>query len=385
MRNQKVIDYAKLAVLTTKSITKDKLKSIAILILLWVVIHVISYFHFGISNPIDTEYYIKNANALLKDSPLHHRAWWYVSYISICALAIKLGMFPYLNIVIQLLFSLFSLIGIYLLATKLSGKNTIGFITGLLTLIWIKFPQWDFILYTDSLFASSVILSILSLTFKRNIWKLSAIPIIIFTIFIRPTGVGFILALLITSYLHLKISKQIKLLLMIPLVVGIGLVSNFILGDFIHSFIENYQKGIIIYPEITYDIGQSIMYSPDPESPPLVQLIEFFTYNWEYTMKSFLIKSGLFLLHTKPYYSIHHNLYILLILLPCYLLVVRSIVTLPNSKLKTFAITFILMQTITIGLTSENWDGRFLLPVLPWVFMLAPTSFSNYLSKKITH
>ena len=49
--------------------------------------------------------------------------------------------------------------------------------------------------------------------------------------------------------------------------------------------------------------------------------------------------------------------------------------------LKPFFFTYILAQGFTVMLTTENWDGRFLIPVLPFVFILASMDISKFLSK----
>jgi hypothetical protein len=39
--------------------------------------------------------------------------------------------------------------------------------------------------------------------------------------------------------------------------------------------------------------------------------------------------------------------------------------------IKTFALTFLLLNTLIMGFAVEDWDGRFLLPLLPMIFIFS--------------
>jgi hypothetical protein len=90
-----------------------------------------------------------------------------------------------------------------------------------------------------------------------------------------------------------------------------------------------------------------------------------------YFAKLTLLKGLLFVGHIKPYYSGLHNLFIACYLYPCYALAIKGFWMLRKRPVVQAMFVFILFQIITVSLTSENWDGRFLLPVLPLVFVFA--------------
>ncbi|MGL1885380.1 MAG: hypothetical protein OCD76_02600 [Reichenbachiella sp.] len=342
--------------------------------------HLFCYYHFGILSPIDTSYYLENANSILSGSTIDNRAWWYISYVSLLALSIKLEIFPFLIVLTQLMASLLSVLAIHQLTIKLTGNKISGLISGMLMIIWFKFSQWDYILYTDSLFTSFVILSVYTQTSSKKSIRIFSVFLILITALLRPTGVGFLLALLLTWYYIRLYPDRNKRHLILPVILIGALFINFTLIDFIPSFLESYSKGLIIYPNITFELGQDQLHIPENSSWALIQLIEFTLYNPIYLIETFMIKAGIYLIHVKSYYSFPHNAFICIILCPSYFFAILSVVRLPKSPIKTFSIVFILIQTMIVGLTSENWDGRFLLPVLPWIFLLAGAWLSKLIS-----
>jgi hypothetical protein len=65
-----------------------------------------------------------------------------------------------------------------------------------------------------------------------------------------------------------------------------------------------------------------------------------------------------------------------------YFLAIKGFRLMNNHELKIFIGTFLGLQILMVSLTSENWDGRFLLPVLPVVFILSSFGISGYLNIK---
>jgi hypothetical protein len=90
------------------------------------------------------------------------------------------------------------------------------------------------------------------------------------------------------------------------------------------------------------------------------------------------VKALLFLAHVKPYYSFLHNAFIVCFLLPVYFFAIRGVRHILENKMRVLLFVFIGFQVVTVSLTSENWDGRFLLPVLPWVFIVSALGISAF-------
>ena len=241
----------------------------------------------------------------------------------------------------------------------------------------VKFQQWNLILYTDSLFTSfSIIGTYYFLSSETRFKKVLSILLLVFSVFLRPTGLGLLLGLLAVLvsdfYLDKRKSNLTKwsVTLACVLIFLIGL--NKFLQYYIGFFLETYSSGEIIYPGIPYliDSPEHFVF-PDKHQWPIIQLIEVFYINSGYLFKATSLKASMFLLHIKPYYSWPHNGFILGYLLPVYFFAVKGVTKMASIKSTVFLLSFVLFQLLAVSFTSENWDGRFLLPVLPIVFVLA--------------
>jgi len=122
---------------------------------------------------------------------------------------------------------------------------------------------------------------------------------------------------------------------------------------------------------------------PEAHFPPLMRLVIFIFSNPIYFTKISLIKAALLLAHVKPYYSFFHNAVICIFLYPIYYFMIKGMNSFVGSNIKLFMLIFILFQVITVSLTSENWDGRFLLPILPYVFIIASFGITDLIESKL--
>jgi hypothetical protein len=148
-----------------------------------------------------------------------------------------------------------------------------------------------------------------------------------------------------------------------------------------YQIIENYTVGEVIYGVGSYEGESSIegltITPPDNlhvmDSPtPIVKVASFILQNPWYWSKLFGLKVYYLLSHTRPFWSGTHNWYSILILVPSYILFLRALVgkTL-DVRVKLFSTVFLLIHIISVGVTSEDWDGRFLIPMLPVIFVFS--------------
>jgi hypothetical protein len=150
------------------------------------------------------------------------------------------------------------------------------------------------------------------------------------------------------------------------------------------DLIQSYAKGEIIYPNINFWIEkpESLLLPPD-SMQPLASLIFFMAHNPAYFFKLSSVKMILYYGHVKPYFSWVHNTAIVLLLYPLYFLAGwaawRSKI---NKPVLLFLLSYIFLQGATVMLTAENWDGRFLVPVLPFVFVLSALGLDHLLKQK---
>jgi hypothetical protein len=156
-----------------------------------------------------------------------------------------------------------------------------------------------------------------------------------------------------------------------------GMLKNF-------TLLESYAKAEIIYPNITLGLEvPSDVYIPKADHSIMLRVFLFAFYNPIYFLKLFFLKLFLFLGNVKPYFSVFHNVAIVLILYPLYFFAVKGFFKFPAYRREKYFIAgFVMAQALTVALTSENWDGRFLVPLLPFVFLLSANGVCIILKKE---
>lgn len=287
--------------------------------------------------------------------------------------------------VIQILLSCLSAFCIYLSAKEINRSNLAGILSVLLYIGWIPIHEWDTFIYTESLFTSFCILSFTALLFSRNRWHFMLTALLfLFTFFIRPAG--FSLAIALTAYLIASIPRK-WFTFIIPFAGVLTLAVILIGNEIFHSYdpIPAYASAEIIYPKITLDVKAPADLTIPETGTPLQKVFFFALYNPFYFIKLFVIKVALFYGNVKPYYSLIHNVVIVLFLYPIYYFAWKGLRrTEEFKKEKFFLASFILANGLIVGLTTENWDGRFLVPLLPFIFILASGPLCLFPTKYFT-
>jgi hypothetical protein len=362
-----------------------------ILLLIWLVVQSCVFLRYEIQQPIDSDFYISNAQAILQGHFPFDRGLWYSSYSCFLAFVFWSGGNLITVVLFQLFLSGIAALALYKAVEQLFQNSTTAFLATLQYLLWIKIHQWNSYIYTESLFInfSIICFALLSLS-KEKMHHIFTALIIIFTVFLRPTGIALFIAT--CAYLLYKMfqQKQLsigKLLIIIASVfVILSIVLNAMLEEYIFYFIDSYSKAELIYPNINLGFSAPKQLTiPSTTHAPLLQLIEFIVYNLVYFLKLFIIKFLLFAGNMKPYFSVAHNIWIALVLYPIYTWAIYGFKKMEWSAENVWMSIFILIQTLTVSVTSENWDGRFLILILPFVFIYAAfgitTAWNNYRSR----
>lgn len=369
-------------------IGKEK-NSLTFLVVLCLLSQMVAYYKFGFFVSEDSAMYITDAQSIIDGVWPMKRNFWYSSYSFVIAVIIFFGGKATDIVIVQALTSVLASIGIYKLTQRITRNNTSAFVATILYILWFKIHQWNMIVYTDALFTSATVITIVMIHFStKKIHYLFSFFASIFTILLRPTGIGFLVAILAYLIFNLfktgRISKFYKFQFIIFSSVLIILLLNFVLRNYISSFLESYAKAEIIYPNISLNVARSEdLIIPEAHFPPLIRLVIFIFSNPIYFTKISLIKAALLLAHVKPYYSLFHNAVICIFLYPIYYFMLKGMNSFAGSNIKLFMLIFILFQVITVSLTSENWDGRFLLPILPYVFIIASFGITDLIESKL--
>ncbi|MDB5257127.1 MAG: hypothetical protein JWM14_1822 [Chitinophagaceae bacterium] len=359
-----------------------------ILFAVWLLVEGLVWQHYGTIEAIDSDFYLTNAQVLSQGHFPTDRGLWYSSYSIFLAFVLGLGGNLTTVVLLQFLFSGIAAFALYKVVYRLFQNYTTAFIAVLQYLLWIKIHQWNSYIYTESLFISFSILSFALLCLSKEIIHyVFAALVVAFTLFLRPTGICFFIG--ICGYLIFLLShkKQLSISFLLIIIASalllILVLVNKMLEEYIYYFIDSYSKAELIYPNVNLGLSAAQQLDkPSPAHAPVIQLIEFILYNPLYFLKLFCIKCLLFLGNAKPYFSWLHNLMIVIVLYPIYTFAVYGFKKMDWTKENVLMISFIGMQILTISMTSENWDGRFLILILPFIFIYSAFGVSCLLKKR---
>lgn len=286
----------------------------------------------------------------------------------------------------QYLFSFMGLIAVYFAAGKLTGNRLMALASAMLYLLFFEISIYNSYILCESLFVSmnAICLYFLISWYKGERGKQYFIfggAFLAYTAMIKPTGIALIGAMLVYMLYwawHKLESKPLKWVLPVLMAVPFVLLVNKMLETF--GLMEEYRLGEIIYGVRRFE-GRwfySLLTVPAPENPyvpelsypPLLQVAAFIFHHPLYWSKLFITKLFYYFAHVRPYWAVWHNLFSLAILIPLYTFAIGGLRSL-SSGVRLYALAFISLNALSIGLTTVDWDGRFLLPLLPLMFVLA--------------
>jgi Dolichyl-phosphate-mannose-protein mannosyltransferase len=345
----------------------------AFLFLVWLLVQSAFFIKYGARTSVDSQLYLTDATNLLAGKWPEGRSIWYISYSAFLAFIFFFGGNNEVVVFVQIALSGVAIFFLYRLAMEIFAERNVAILSVLFYLLWFKIHEWNTFLYTESVFTSCSIISFAVLVKSKSLLQyLGAFLLIIFTFFIRPTGFAFLIGLGCYGFFslsHRNLRNAIWIVSFL-LVIGMVLLSK-MLTDY--TLIESYDKGEIIYPNMTLGIEvPTELTIPSQDKPTMMRVFLFGINNPLYFFKLFSLKLFLFLGNIKPYFSPLHNALIVMILYPLYFFAIRAFMEFPAlRKEKYFIAGFVIAQSLTVALTSENWDGRFLIPLLPFVFLLS--------------
>lgn len=363
-----------------------KIDSIYAPIIIWLVVKTGLFIHLGTVIANDSPRYIKYANHLLRGGKVvGDFDSNYIFYSVIIAFFHKTGIGIGGVVLLQIFFSGLSCYFLYQMALSLFGKKECGVITIIVYSGWIFAQQWDFYILTDSLFTSFCVwIAYLVVCYKGKSKEALIFTLIIFLFTLRPNG--FVMGVAFIGYLLNQLFEKNRWLFwkvvscMPILFLFLIYYLNGALKSYFPSLIYgNYLEGEIISGYEGFLLNTEDVEFPDPNGEPMLEMIAFAFHNPFFALKMIFYKVFFFFGHIRPFYSQSHNIIIMIVLYPSYLF---SIITVRRYKIeqsaKVFISTFILSQAAVVALYMEDWDGRFLLPVIPFVFLLASPQISSF-------
>ena len=359
---------------------------LVIILLVFLLINAFLFQKYGIKVVTDSGRYVEYATTLRSGFYFDPHNFWYIGY-SLYILLIQLLQGSFTAIVAgQYVIAFFAVLALYKTSFIIWKNRRSALATILIYLLFIDISSWNSYVLTESLYTSFTCFSIYCLTLmyngKRDFWFIALTGILVlFTIFIKPTGIALAGALLsVVMYTFLK--QLNNRIVYAGIIIFAGGIFLYLVNRMLTTYLimENYQLGEVIYAVTTVTDRPEVkslvisppenIYQPPVNYPPLLKIISFFFHHPLYWLRLFFTKAGYLLLHVRPFWSWGHNLFSLVVLLPSYWFCVK---TLRQEKAKAqvvmFAETYLLIHLLSVCMTSEDWDGRFLIPMLPVIFL----------------
>ena len=346
------------------------------LLVLWLIIHAYMVARLGIIATGDAEKYNEEAIYFLQTGAFTENRFWLYSFYVLCrAFFIYLGI-PLVGMYLfQLVLNGLATICFYQLAYKITGTMQQSLMATALLIICFTYQRWTVFMITESLFCSLIIIFSWAFFVLPRAWQgkyflllITFVPLL----FTRPSGLYFLLILIpVIFYLFRKRNKSRN---SIPIIAGIlflftGLVlfglRNATMLDFVKPFAEN---NVLCYiPELP-PAGEY-----QPGGNPVQNILEYVINNPVHTLwlmfKRFLSYWGML----RSHYSFGHNLSLALFFYPIYLLALFGIPLAwkRNRVFTIYSISIFIVFTLSVLLTCDDWNNRFIMPLLPFIFILA--------------
>jgi hypothetical protein len=249
----------------------------------------------------------------------------------------------------------------------------------------------NYYILTESLFTSSIIILFYLLASARTTsgFFLAMLAALLPTA-LRPNGfialvaaIGYIITL---NWKHIKRYRfKAGIAVGILLIAILLTLDKYLLSTF--KLIETYARGEIIYASNLFAVSTpEPLVIPPAHLSPLSRLAIFFADQPAFFLELLLTKLLLFLLYIKPYYSLFHNLSIILIIYPLYMFSIRYITSSRgDAPSKVFAATVFALQAAIVAFTVEDWDSRFIIPMLPLVMIMGMCGLKIFIKDKFLH
>lgn len=378
----------------------SRFRSLLGLSFLFVILNAVLFFITGIKVVDDSPRYLNYTQELRSGIFfIDPHNIWYIGYPIFMVLVRTIHDSLRMVIFSQYLLSFLALYAVYFTSYQLFNNYSTAFWTALLYIMFFEISIYNSYILCESFFVSMTCFSVFLLAkwFKKEsslFNLLFGIPILLLTISAKPTGIVILAAIAAQMY-YLFFNKLeitfLRILFGLLLIIPIFFLANKMLTTF--GFINEYIRGDIIFGMFQfrsspfYDLltisRPEIIYIPDANYPPIIRLVLFVIFNPIYWGKLFFSKLFFFFFHIRPFWSTWHNIYSLVYLTPVYFFTFQALLSKKvNFEIKLFVAVYVLLHGFIVGLMTEDWDGRFLIPILPVLVIPAGLGLASLIDRK---
>ena len=376
------------------SINRHRLNIVAIAFF-WLAVQIILFTIYGVKEVNDSVRYLTYARNIIDDGFYvdRHNVWYigYVFYLVVCLIG---GIGLKGAVLVQVLLGGYAVLCISKLAQDVSKNRLAGYWAALFCIGWIKISTWHFYIMTESLYTSLFCIGcywIYRIKEIKDFWKL--LPLCMMIFFIRPSGITFTLALAALFLWRMYQEHPIVFRRFGLIILSLSaVISYFLLNKMLATFdmISLYLRGELVFAYGTLPVAHRIydtylivpppldVHVPYENMAPIHKLAYYVIYNPVHFLKLAVGKAFYYFGNIRPYFSWLHNAVIAIILYPAYYFCWVGFKSNKDVRgIKLFIRTVVISNVLIVILATEDWDGRFLIPILPLIFVFTGIGLSR--------
>lgn len=287
----------------------------------------------------------------------------YGAYVIFLLPFVALGM-PWMAVLAQIVIGIFAAHALGRMAERITGRTAAGHLAMAMLLFCYPVQLWTLALYTEAFFTSISILFVEHIT-RADRPDASTFALALITVFARPVGM-----LCVGSALLWKIARS-PTLSRSRRWLPAGYATILLLAISLPGIRAPQLEPIVdahIIAGIPRDPGAMAKFDGSSIRSAQIFLVERHGLA-EWSLLFLRRTASLFTL-TRPYFSISHNLLkgMWMLLYPIAIYGIWRQWKQPAVQLLT---GIFILNTLLVGLTHDEWNGRFMVPLLPWIIVLA--------------
>lgn len=339
----------------------------------------------GIVTTLEAEKYIREGTLLAQGSGLSESRFIFYLPVIVLVAVCRLLHIPLAGVVlVQVLAAGWALYAFYKTALALlTPKMAIGI--SLLLAVFVPLQQWNMYVYSDSLFIS---LSVIFIAFLFRIANGKTYPVWLIPVmaqvwcFARPAGLLFVLPVFVVLFMLKKNRRWYLAVSLIGLFGALFAAAAYFNGggdlDTLKPYIEEHI--ICFVPEKPEGAALNLVHTQNQ----LNDLFYYILHNPGHFASLFIQKLVSFFNLARPWYSLPHNLALIGLMLPLYLFFLPGMVRLfrTHRVFAWFVVAVLVIYPAGVALQCNDWHGRFTMPLIPLLLLVAAYGAEQLLKKK---
>jgi hypothetical protein len=360
---------------------KNDVKTI---IIIWFIVEFLCYIFYGFNFTLEGEKYINEASYFTENKSFSQARFLFYS-TTIFIIAFAKVVFNNLNVALLILLAinLFCYLQFYKALKIYFKEKKYPILIIVALLCFLPFQSWTMYLYTENIFYSLIILLFAHILKGTCICLSYVVKLFIITSLLllsRPLGILFLLPIFL--FLFIQAKKKERIILSVASILGLFVfyyISQVVFTttpDWTvqRSFME--ENLICDVPTVKQNTSLDVIQSTNQ----LKVLWYYITHNFIHFIGLAFARLKLFFLLVRNYYSTMHNAFLLLIIIPMYLVLILGIKKINkniSSSLKVFLASCFLLFAISIAMQCDDYHNRFFLCLLPFFFFLVAVVLRN--------